>query len=353
MIGGCGGNGDHDGGGGPAYPRSWYLLCRSAEVREGQVISRDFLGMPVVIFRESGGGGEGDVHALAAHCWHMGAHLGKGKVVGDCLRCPLHHWEWDGTGVCRAMFGRRGGGNGGAGHGADGAARQLSLPVVERFGVVFVFNGPEAIYDAPSISNAHDAELRSAVGRPVEVACPWEALVTNGFDVQHLESVHARGLHEPAVVERLDPWRMQLRYVSRVTGDGVADRAMKWLSSDRIRVKVTCWGGTVVTVESEAGRSRSNLMLGVLPTGGASTRVTPVFAVRRQSGRALLEVARLAVTRWLFRSFIMKDVAALAEMRWAPRVDRAPEAEPLRRMLDFMASLPRAPAARSDRAGGD
>ena len=83
------------------YPRSWYLLCRSCDVRKGQIVSREFLGKSVVIFR----GGDDAVHVLAAHCWHMGAHLGKGRIVGECIRCPLHHWEWDGAGVCRSQFG--------------------------------------------------------------------------------------------------------------------------------------------------------------------------------------------------------------------------------------------------------
>jgi phenylpropionate dioxygenase-like ring-hydroxylating dioxygenase large terminal subunit len=312
-----------------AYPRSWYLLCRSSEVRRGHVIARDFLGDPVVIFRGAGS----HVHVLAAHCWHMGAHLGKGAVIGDHVRCPLHHWEWDGCGVCRSRSHC-------AGNQTD-EPRQQSFAVVEKYGAVFVFNGPEALFEPPTFSQVDGRDFRTLIGRPATIDCPWEALVANGFDVQHLEAVHGRALREPALIERPDRWRFRLRYVSRVTGSGLADRAMKWISGDHIAVMVTCFGGTVITVQSRAGRSHSNLMLGVLPTERDRTTITPIFAVR-QGGWSALHAAQLVVSRWLFTSFLEKDVAVMERMRWLPRVDGSADSAALGQMLGFLSSLPQA-----------
>jgi phenylpropionate dioxygenase-like ring-hydroxylating dioxygenase large terminal subunit len=318
---------DQNGRDGNSLPRSWYLLCRSRDVRPGQVISRSLGDKPVVIFR----GDTGSVHVLAAHCAHMGAHLGRGTVVGDCVRCPLHHWEWDGGGACRSHFGSRGD--------DTDEVRQESYPVHEAFGAVFAFNGPEALFDPPGFTD-DDRDLRTLVGPPVTLACPWEALVANGFDMQHFETVHGRALREPPVIDSTDPWRTQLRYVSRVTGTGPADRAMKWLSGDRIAVQVTCFGGTNITVHSHAGRTQSQLMLGVLPIGPDRTTITPIFAVRRNRWGPL-QAAQLMVSRWLFSSFLRKDVSVMEQMRWRPRVDGMPASRSLEHMLQFMASLPR------------
>jgi nitrite reductase/ring-hydroxylating ferredoxin subunit len=193
------------------------------------VRSVDFLGQPLVLFRTE----SGRVGAVAAHCWHMGTHLGAGRVVGEHLQCPLHCWEFDGQGICRRTPAGR----------PPPAAHQRSFPVVERFGGVFAFNGPRALFPPPAFDVAPERELSFGAGKPVRLRCPWYALASNGFDVQHLQTVHARQLRQPAVVERTAPHQLRLRYVSRVVGNSPSDRLVRWLSGDRVHVTITCWGG--------------------------------------------------------------------------------------------------------------
>src|SRR3546814_7634074 len=36
------------------------------------------------------------------YCPHLGAHMGHGgKVCGEHLRCPFHHWEYNTEGWCK------------------------------------------------------------------------------------------------------------------------------------------------------------------------------------------------------------------------------------------------------------
>ena len=323
-----------------AYPRSWYLVCRSSELRPGGVVSRDFLGRPIVLFRTP----DGAAHALSAHCAHMGAHLGRGTVVGDCLRCPLHHWEFDRSGACRNRPATDSPvGSNGAVVAATDPGGQLPYPVAERYGGVFVFNGPRPLYPAPSFDGIAEADLRNGVGPAVIMRCPWIAPVANGFDMQHLQTVHGRALREPPEVDRPDPFRFRLRYLSRVTGRGPADRVMRWLSGDRISVRLTCWGGTVMMVESRAGRSGSLLLVGMMPTGDG-VAVTPVFCVPRARvpGPDLL---RLGLSRWLFTAFLRKDVGIMEDMDFRPALATMAADDPLRMFLEFVAGLPHGPAA--------
>jgi hypothetical protein len=259
----------------------------------------------------------------------MGTHLGKGDVIGNHLRCPLHHWEYDGQGICRRI------------PGADvipGYARQRAYPVVERYGGVFIFNGPEPLFSPPAFTTAAEDELWTVQGRPIHVRSPWYALAANGFDMQHLGAVHGRALREPPALELLDRYHLQLRYVSRVTGRALADRVMKWLSRDRIAGTVTCWGGGVITVESDLGRVRSMLLLNFMPVS-AGTEITPIFAVRR-SGVSVLDALRIMVASWLFYQFLDRDLAIMEGIDFCPRL--TPADDIIRGYLEFLASLPAA-----------
>ena len=51
------------------------------------------VGENLVVFRNS----EGKARVLDAYCPHLGANLGiGGRVVGDCIECPFHGWQFDG-----------------------------------------------------------------------------------------------------------------------------------------------------------------------------------------------------------------------------------------------------------------
>jgi phenylpropionate dioxygenase-like ring-hydroxylating dioxygenase large terminal subunit len=305
----------------PPVP-SWYLVCRSAEVRRGAVLSRELLGRPIVLFR----GMSGTVHALTAHCAHMGAHLGKGAVVGDRLRCALHGWEYDGQGICRHIPLKET---------IPAQARQAAYPAAERYGAVFIFNGPEPLFPLPSFTIA-DAEWQVASGEPVRLRCPWQAVGANVFDMEHLQTAHERALREPPAVERPDRYRICLRYSTRITGRRLTDRVTAWLSGNRIRATITCWGGTIITAENDIGRARSALLLGIMPTA-EGVEVTPLFGVRR-IGIAAVDRLRVAMARWLISGFLQRDVAIMDEMRFHPP-GPLPEGEPLRAYLEFLEAL--------------
>ncbi|WNG24264.1 Rieske 2Fe-2S domain-containing protein [Cystobacter fuscus] len=307
----------------PARLRSWYAVCPSEALRPGQVIGWSLAGREFAIFRTRGG----QVQALAAHCPHLGAHLARGTVIGEHLRCPLHHLRFDGRGVCRA-----------APEGSGLAARptQRAFPVVERHGLVLVFNGPVVLFPPPQVGAP---ELRWRAGPPVSVGCSWLPLVANAFDLEHQGTVHHRALRGPPVIERPDPFTLRLRFTSRVTGRALHDRMMKALSRDHIRVTLTLHGGTLLSVESDLGRTRSALLAGLRPDPGGMS-VLPSFAAPPSTVPGLTR-PRLALSRWLFTSFLRGDLSVLQGMRFRPAAAR--EDPVLASLLDFAAQLPEDP----------
>lgn len=84
----------------PVYPNGWFKVADSREVPVGTVKSVHFWGKDLVVFR----GQDGRVGVLDAYCTHLGAHLGiGGRVVGNCLECPFHGWQFDASGKCQRI----------------------------------------------------------------------------------------------------------------------------------------------------------------------------------------------------------------------------------------------------------
>jgi len=278
----------------PAAPRSWYFACASRDLAIGRVVPWNLLEHQLVLFR----GKSGQVTAVDAHCAHMGAHLGHGDVIGDRLRCAMHHWVVDASGACR--------GPGGA------CLAQLTYPVLERYEGVFVFVGAQDMFAFPAIDEDRGLSLHVVMGKPELVETGWAGVMANAFDTDHILAVHHRALLEPPRITQLDGRGVELRYASRVTGRGLSDRAMKWLSNDRIVVTIRCWGGTVMTVRSEVGNRIGRLLVSVKPTVNGAL-VTPFVGVPK-TRLAQLDVVSARFSLWLFTTFLRRDLLPLKNM---------------------------------------
>ena len=270
------------------------MVCPGRALRRGKVLRFELAGRRIVLFR---GRDSGVVHALPGHCDHQGVDLAHGSVVGDVLRCPLHHWEY--TDRCVRI---------------PGAARAPRLPAryhaAERFGMIFLHTGATPQSPIPGFSAA-DEELHFHPGRAVEIACPWYVPVANAFDMGHLQTVHRRRLTSTPEITYPDARTFHVRYTTAVTGDGWSDRAMRLLSGNDIRVSVTCSGGAIIMVESTIRRRRGYLMVSLRPTAGGVS-ILPLFGVPRGTLHALHARAAAA----LFTAFLTRDVQALSGIRF-------------------------------------
>jgi nitrite reductase/ring-hydroxylating ferredoxin subunit len=270
------------------------MVCPSRALRRGKVLRFDLGGRAVVLFR---GRDHGVVHALPGHCDHQGVDLAHGSVVGDVLRCPLHHWEY--TNRCVRV---------------PGAVRPprtfARYHAAERFGMIFVHAGANPTAAIPGFS-VDDGELHFRAGKPVEIACPWYVPVANAFDMGHLQTVHRRALTSTPEITYPDPRTFHVRYTTTVTGDGWSDRAMRALSGNDIRVSVTCSGGALIMVESLIRKRRGYLMVSLRPTEHGVS-ILPLFGVPRGGLHALH--ARVAAS--LFTAFLTRDVQALGGIRF-------------------------------------
>lgn len=58
----------------------------TAKIPEGNMVAGTFAGKPLLVVHQ-----QGQFFALDAHCTHYGGNLADGLLVGDTVRCPLHH----------------------------------------------------------------------------------------------------------------------------------------------------------------------------------------------------------------------------------------------------------------------
>ena len=287
----------------PDWPQGWYAFSHSRNLARGQIRAVTLAGQEIVVFRTAAGA----LGALDAHCPHMGAHLAHGRVHGEHLVCALHCWRIAVDGSIEQR-----------------APRARAWPVREQGGLILIEFGA-----GRPVPIAGDAQFVWTDTAPLDLAVPWHAVMTNAFDMPHLATVHGRELVAPAQVSMEAGRQCSLQYVSRVSGRGLSDRLMKWISGDRIHVRMVCHG-TTLTIETDLGFTRTAACVGMLPTP-QGTRLYPVFGVRR--GR--FQRVRLALARWLFTAFLRRDLYVIEGMRLRTDVDDPA----LQTLFDFLRTL--------------
>ncbi|MEX2100515.1 MAG: Rieske 2Fe-2S domain-containing protein [Acidimicrobiia bacterium] len=152
-------------------------MCLAHEVDGGAVVGADLLGGRVAVYRTA----DGTPVVLSATCPHMGADLAAGEVFDDDLRCMFHFFRFGPDGRCTGIP---------SGETVPRAARVHSFPVAERWGLIWLFNGPEPLCEPPGMRDYADADLVVRARRTdLFTVAPW-VIMANSYDYQHLRFVH-------------------------------------------------------------------------------------------------------------------------------------------------------------------
>lgn len=284
----------------PALVPWWTMVAPSRALQPGRKLRFDFGAHPVVLFR---GRDDRVVHAIPAHCRHQGVDLMRGDVHGDCLRCPLHHWEY--TDRCVRIPGR---------DEVPERERVVSYVAAEHRGMIFIHPGDGASMPIPDFVSIDNDALHFTAGVPLELDCPWYVPVANAFDMTHLRTVHRRELIGEPEVSQPNRMLFRVRYSTSVIGTSWSDRTMRALSGNRIDVSVTCAGGTMVIVDASVGSIRSFMTISLRPNANGGVSILPLYAVPRR--RAALHVAHAWLARALFTAFLRRDFGALNGIRF-------------------------------------
>ncbi len=167
----------------PPIPNGWYSIISSDELAVGQVECVIAVARELVVYRD----GSGAAHVIAAHCPHMGSHLGGGTVRGDTIQCPYHGWRFGADGACVEI--------------PYSEARIPSkacvptYPVCEQDGFVFFWfhaAGQPPAYEIPRLSEFDDPEWSDPYPWRHELTAALQEMAENNVDYAHLKYVHRR-----------------------------------------------------------------------------------------------------------------------------------------------------------------
>lgn len=169
----------------------WYVAAWASEVKDAP-FARTICGTPVVLYR----GAQGVLAALEDRCCHRNLPLSMGTVEGDCLRCGYHGLKYDAGGLCVEIPGQTQ---------IPPAARVASYPLVERWGMVWIWMGAGGRADEamlPQWQGLDDERLVRSNGndeKPLPMACNWQLNNDNLLDLSHVFHVHKSTLGMPGL----------------------------------------------------------------------------------------------------------------------------------------------------------
>lgn len=113
--------------------RGWMFIGVSGDYPVGKIEARTFMNEECLVFRTE----SGQLKMLEAYCSHFGVNMKTGRVVKECIQCPMHGRVFRGDG-----------------RGASPRHRPIrAYPVAENRGLAFAYfdhAGVEPQWDAPA-----------------------------------------------------------------------------------------------------------------------------------------------------------------------------------------------------------
>ena len=191
----------------------WYVAAWDYELKAGELISRDILGEPIVLYRADGGA----LVALTDRCCHRFAPLSLGRIEDGCnLRCMYHGLKFDPSGRCIEIPGQEL---------IPATARVRTYPAVQKHSWIWVWMGDPAKADEaliPAAVGFEDANWTLRAGH-LDYAANYLLINDNLTDFSHLTYVHANSF---GAGEGLARTRPNIERLDR----GV--RIWRWMTSD-------------------------------------------------------------------------------------------------------------------------
>jgi len=157
----------------------WYVAAFSNELTRALRPFR-LLGERVVLYRRE----DGAPVALEDACPHRKLPLSMGRLKGDEVECGYHGLTFDCEGVCTRVPGAEK---------IPHVAKVRSYPLVERYGMVWIWMGEKALADPAKIfvvEHFDDPEWGRTTGDSMQVACDYRYVTDNLLDPSHVAWVH-------------------------------------------------------------------------------------------------------------------------------------------------------------------
>lgn len=304
------------------FSESWFPICLSRELPQGKILGRTFLDGRVIAVR----GADGVAQVLSAYCPHVGADLAAGKIVNNRVQCAFHRWEFNMDGWCEKT---------GLDDPPPKQACLYKFHTVEKFGLVWAFNGAEPWWQLPEYPKP-ESELAIATDYDVP-ALPVDSWVVcaNTPDWQHLKAVHRLDFDHVKLYDEISWTDHSMEY------DLTAQ--LEHGTGEMLKARVGIYGTSLFRLYGEFMGQWIAAMTAFHLVAPGHTQVYYSFATNKSNGTAE-DDARVAMTHELLfrlgKSIITDDRPILHTVKYTPgvmtRSDRA-----LNKYLNLVRKFPR------------
>jgi phenylpropionate dioxygenase-like ring-hydroxylating dioxygenase large terminal subunit len=191
----------------------WFPVARADEAASGVVHGR-ILDTDLVIYTAAG-----TTTVAQGYCPHRGMALWRGEIVGNCLECPYHGWQFaSGTGTCERVPSL-------PDDNPAGRSRLRVFPVREAYGHVWSCLS-DPYLPLPVLPSRDQAGWQFAYGNPHDLNCGMRQLTENFRDISHFAFVH-RGTMGPSARRVVDRYTVSrsgwdIEWVMRTNLGGTA-----------------------------------------------------------------------------------------------------------------------------------
>ncbi len=202
------------------FPQSWYPVYISSKLKNGDIAPVDIFNSKWLLFRSRK---DKKIAFVERFCPHMGTDLANGSVEGCNLVCPLHRLKFHVTGAKTSHN--------------DGIRY---LKVTEKYGLIFVFLGREALFELPEI----DGVVTPVYSDPllVKLENNYLAVSLNTFDTQHFEFIHNREVLKDVSLFKENIFHFGIIFSVRVKLVRWVDYVMNFLGYSESKLKYEIWG---------------------------------------------------------------------------------------------------------------
>lgn len=232
------------------YPNGWYHIAASADVPVGKVVEVQAVGKVFAVYR----GENGVAAVLDAYCVHLGANMAVGgKVVGNCLECPFHKWQFNGDGkVTHIPYADK----------IPEVAKTQAWPTREYYGHICVYydaEGREPPYELDPYPQIDSGQFVYRGVHRETVSMHIQEFAENAVDYMHFDPLHGRmqipwtGIEIPWItIKHTARWELDedpaREHVSYFLDHAVLLFRGKEMPSTQADAKITFMGpGSVVT----------------------------------------------------------------------------------------------------------
>jgi len=163
-------------------------------------------------------------------CPHQATSLSLGKVVNGCIRCPLHHWDYDGEGRCvkaKLLAEEK----------IPTKAQAVSFPTIEKEGLIWIWPGEKAKVEKHHsyLENfPKEEKINTIYSLSTINPMNWLSFMKNTSDPYHFYGLHNKTFQFIApsqeIMQQAEAWHeikdgklcVKLYYQNQLVGESIS-----------------------------------------------------------------------------------------------------------------------------------